>query len=331
VLSGEGRQKHLVIKDRYSVGARYRVGPPKGHRFEPHARPAIAQDASSVAIGLVDRTGEKDLGVLDARSQTWRVLDYAWEPTASAAPVLTGTFEQRRAIEAVKDLMSSWNLKSRIQRSLLMPHGDPSVIPVTDRWIGLVTRTPVKGAEDWVVPGVVYGHSQRGRVFRAIDFRVSTNKGALLVEPTAASESQPLRTVADAVAFASIALQRDIPTPPVPAGTRFLGHSFQAWTSGGRSMVGFEMLVPNVRRGDGRMGFGFGAVSFMEGCGDTGIVPEETQLGSSPALVDSGFEMHQVIWPATREEDNSIYSVSGTDVSKKLVLETARELEAATR
>ena len=89
--------------------------------------------------------------------------------------------------------------------------------------------------------------------------------------------------------------------------------------------------MPNVKRGDGRLGFGYGAVSFMGGCGDAGMEPHQIRLGSTPALMDSTTDMYQVIWPATIDKDESIYSVAGFDVPKRIVLETARDLEATTR
>jgi hypothetical protein len=230
--------------------------------------------------------------------------------------------------------VNAWNLDGGIQRSLLAPDGDRSVIPVTERMIGLVTKTPVLNGREWLVPALVYGRAEHRRVFRAIDFTVSTQHGALRVMPTAASPTHPLRTVADAVAFAASALDRDVPPPPLPSNTAFLPNSFQAWTSRGRSMVGFEVRLPGGSRGPGgpaRMGFAYGAVSFMQGCGDSGAATKEIRLGTAPALLDSTDDMYQVIWPATIGDDRSIYSVSGFYVSQETVLASARDMEAATR
>jgi hypothetical protein len=74
------------------------------------------------------------------------------------------------------------------------------------------------------------------------------------------------------------------------------------------------------------MGFGFGDdLDFSLGCGGE-VNPLEIELGSVPALVDTSYKTHQVIWPSTLDARTGAYSVYGSNIPKEEIVEIARSM-----
>ncbi len=329
VFRTDGPRDELVIKDPYRQKLRRVALPPDGYRFFIHTQPAISQDASTIAVDLVDRKGERDLGLLDSSSGAWTVLDYAWEPTSSPAPVVTESLEARRARSAAADLLNHWN-KAPTRRRMLTPRADRNVIPFHDRWLGYSLGAATKSGTGWVVPATVYGSMKGGKGWREIAIMVSAQKGRLQAEPHPASEVAPLDTVGDVVAFTEHLLGHEVAAPVPPAGARLMRNSIWGGSYGGITTVGFTLKTsPSGTPHPKTMGFNYGdRVDFGLGCGGVND-PKPITLGSTPAMVDHSGNANQVIWPARSLKDDPTHSVTGYGISRKQVIETARAMEAA--
>ena len=102
---------------------------------------------------------------LSTRTSRWRVLDYAWDPASSPAPVVTGPLGARRATAVVDDLMGTWS-EGGTRRNLLIAPEDRNAFPFEGSYVGYVAQPAHRSGGDWVVPVAVYGRRDHGRWWR---------------------------------------------------------------------------------------------------------------------------------------------------------------------
>jgi hypothetical protein len=327
-LQGGARLK-LAIRDEWRDKNKLVVSAPDGYEFFEHARPVVAQDASHIAVDLVDDEGERDLGLVDAVTGKWTVLDYAWEAASSPAPVVTGGLDARRALDAAHDVMGQIRRPGRMIELLTGNRGGDVL---TMKQLGYTLSKPVRAGDSWTVPGVSFGRIDRTHVYQRVSVGVKTKHGRLIATPETVGSAVKIDSIAEAVSFVEASLGRDVPDPVgLPAGTVIdqSRWSLTGWSWGRDSYAQFAVKAPLGGSGAGRnlekLTFGFGStVDFSLGCGGE-VDPEETQLGSIPAMTDHSGSTNQVIWPATFEDRNATSTVFG-EVPKTVVVDIARAM-----
>lgn len=319
----------LSIRNSWSEKDRLTVTAPDGYEFFKHARPVVAQDASHVAVDLVDDEGERDLGLVDALTGDWTVLDYAWEAASSPAPVVTGRLDARRVDDAAHDLMGQIR---RPGRKIELLTGNRGGDVPTMKQLGYTLSKPVRVGDSWTVAGVSYGRVDRTHVYQRVSIGVKTENGRLIATPETVGSAVKVDSIADAVSFVETILGRDVPDPVgLPAGTVIdqSRGSLTAWSWGRDSYAQFAVKAPVTgSRGNHkieRLTFGFGSsVDFSSECGEE-VDSEETTLGSTPALTAHSGRTNQVIWPATLKDRDATSTVFG-DVPREVVLNIARAM-----
>ena len=333
ILQARAGHPLLIVKDMWRRGVRSKdlsVGPPNGYAFEQHARPSIAQNGSSVTIDLVDGRGETDLGILNTRTGRWDVLDYAWDASASPAPIVTGSLGAQRAFTTVEDLLSAWNV-GETRRNLLVGPADRAAFPFTGRRMGYLLQPPVRSARGWTVPVVVYGERAEDQWWRSAAMELSAERQRLTVDVTELSALRPIETMGDAVTFVETALGRDVVAPPMSLDTR-LANDLWATSYDGNREISFATESGPVAGRRGReqtLSFGYGdQLDFTLGCGGE-VNPEAILLGATPAVMDSSSGTHQVIWPSTMEHRAGLYSVYGYGFAKSEIAEVARQMASS--
>lgn len=322
----------LVIKHLYRSRKQVIVEAPSGYTFETHARPSIAQDGSSVAIDLVDGSGERDLGIFHTSTKRWNVLDYAWESVSSPAPVLTEPIAALRARTIVSDLLNSWNTGGA-RRNLMIDPGDQAIFQADARWgLGYVLSTPQRVRGAWIVPVTAYMHRGDDQVWLRASLVVGAIHDRLHVDVQSATAATPLRTVSDAIEFTETALERDVAAPPLPAETELQQSSLYAYSYNGSAQISFNAEVPfesasGLKAKDITFGFG-DDLDFSMGCGGE-VDPQPIQLDDTPAVVDSSGKTHQVIWPSTMEDRSGTHSVYGYGIPKSAIVGIARSMASS--
>lgn len=319
-----------VKRARYNRGERFVVHAPPGYRITDDARVAIAEDGSRVWVDLVDRSGEMDLGLLDARSGEWTVLDYAWSATTSPAPTAMKV-RARRAVDVTNELLGSFNRKHGTKTMLLMgKRPDDDLLPMR-RLRGYTVGTPEKQGTTWIVPASVWGRTEDGSAYRHLEVRVRAERGRIVASPHALSDIHPLVTIQDAAAFLADALDTEIPLPAwLPEGVRLQpDYSVSAWSWNGRA-TGSIYLVLGEAGGDRNMTLYYGDdVGFNMGCGATND-PRATEVAGVPAMIDHLDDATQVIWPAAPKALGAArFSVYGWRVPDEVVMRVAASMEAA--
>ena len=331
VLRDKKEVKQLVVKGIYRRRIEVIAEAPRGYGFARHARPALAQDGSSVAIEVVDRAGERDLGILDVSTERWAVLDYAWDPAASPAPVARGPIGAERATSVVGDLMINWN-RGGLQRNLLVEERDRAIFNTEERWgLEYIARPATRVEGGWAVPVTAVMARGRHQVWRSASLVVGSEDGRVTVDIRDATEATEIREFADVMPFVESALGRAVSVPPVPVDAN-VGWVY-AWNYNGGAQTGFDVEVP-VETSNGlktkTLGFGFGEdLDFSLGCGGE-VSPYAVDLGGVPAVADSSAGTNQVIWPATMERRQGTYSVHGYQVPKEKVIDIARTMASST-
>jgi hypothetical protein len=329
ILRQGGTHLTLAIRDAWRNKNKLVLAAPDGYEFFEHARPVVAQDASHVAVDLVDTDGERDLGLADAVTGEWTVLDYAWEAASSPAPVVTGGLDARRALEAAHDVMGQIRRPGRMIELLTGQRGRNLL---SMQQLGYALSNPVKVGDSWTVPGVSYGRINSTHAYQRVSVGVTTKSGRLIATPEAVGSAVTIDSISDAVLFVETTLDRDVPDPVgLPAGTVIdqSRWSLTAWSWGRDSYAQFAVKAPIKGSRGGRdleqLTFGFGSsVDFSLGCGGEND-PEETTLGAVPAMTDHSGRTNQVIWPATFEDRNATSTVFG-EVPKGMVVDIARAM-----
>lgn len=323
-----GRLSIAVLNNRYSRRARFVALPPAGYRISTRARVGMAEDGSRVWVDLVDRSGEVDLGVLDVRTERWRVLDYAWSASTSPAPTAMRARRQR-ALYAVDDLMRSWDRPRGVRATLLMgERRDRDLLPMR-RLNSWTLGVPRKNGDAWVVPSSTWGPTPDGMVARHLNVTVRAEDGRLVLEPEAASALLPLRTIDDAAAFVARALDTEVPVPALPEGMRLQArYPVSVWSWDGRATGSINLVLGKGQDQTATLYYG-DEVGFNMGCGATND-PRATEVAGIPAMQDRVGRARQIIWPATPKAlGTARFSVYGAGVSEETLREVAESLAAA--
>jgi hypothetical protein len=329
ILREDGTNLKLSIRNSWMNKNRLSVDAPDGYEFFEHARPVVAQDASHVAVDLVDETGERDLGLVDAVTGKWTVLDYAWEAASSPAPVVTGGLDARRVANAAHDVMGQIRRPGRMIELLSGQRGG-NVLAFEQ--MGYTLSKPEKTEDSWTVAGVSFGRVEKRHAYQHVSVTVTTKAGRLIARPEAVGPTEQIDSIADAVSFVEAALGRDVPDPRgLPTGSVVdqSRWSLTSWSWGRDTYAQFAVKAPITgSRGNRKieqLTFGFGStVDFSLGCGGEND-PEETTLGSTPAMTDHSGGRNQVIWPATFEDRRATSTVFGS-VPKEVVVDIARAM-----
>lgn len=279
------------------------TAPPEGHRLDPTAPPAVAAGAP-VAVTLIDAAGERDIGLFDPTGERWTVLDYAWDPVWSPAPVATGQPAAEEAVRLTQSLL--WSLGKERADLLLADSFSEDLTPFERP--GFTIGRPERVARlGWVVPATAFGRTEEG--FAAQDLRivVAPVDGRVAATPHAAGAIQRIRTVDDAVAFLDRILTAEVVPPAgLPAGTRLAARALTAWSWRGAAEGSLNLIAPGV----GRLTFNYGSAGF--GCGPS-PVPLTLATGTRAIVTDPAESggYNTVAWPARRGASSGPFGISG--------------------
>lgn len=327
VLRSDDGELRLAIRNLWGRNDRSVFEPPAGYRFARFAQPVITQDASRVAIDLLDPGAGRDLGLLDPVTGQWKILDYAWDPSASPTPTIVGPLSAGEARTTAEMLFSNWG--RRPGRTQMMTGGDVpmSVLPWKD--IGWIVQDPQPVKNGWIVPSVAYSFGlNEPHGYREVDVAVERDHGRLTATPTNFGPLVPVTTLEEAHGFAELVTGRDLPDLPVlPAGTR-LSADYALNASSWRGVTAtINATAPSAtgRGGGTDMSFSFGeSIDFSLGCGGP-VDPQPTEVAGEPAMIDRSGSIRQVIWPATPEKQTGAFSVHG-NLTKQELLDLAEEV-----
>ena len=330
----DGRGSFVTIRSLWRRKALITAVAPDGYSIVKTAQPAMAQDASVVAIDLWDEGRGRDIGLLDTVTGEWQVLDYAWDPAASPIPMSIGPVGVERARTAAEDLLTAHYGNGQDEKldRLMGPRSQHDVIP--GHFGGFLLGEIAREGSSWIVPALVYGREGGAWQYRDIEIVVRLIGSRLVTEPRATSAPLGLNTIAEGVAFAERVVGHEVPAPAGLSADARLDLRYPGDASAWR---GSEVVTLNLvsgskksKGGDGvsRWGFGYGDVGFGLGCG--GIFdPKASEVGDQPAVTDSTGTVSQVIWPATLEDQNeATVSVHG-EVSREAVRAVAEVMEAS--
>lgn len=301
-----------------------RYTPPTGHSFFAEGRVSISQDGRSAVIDLIDRRGERDLGVLDLRTGDWSVLDYAWSGSASPAPTSSGPLGARRASRLTSDILGTWGRDREYSAAAIMV-ADRAEDLMWRRLRGHVAGVPVRTEAGWAVPATLYARDSGGFVYQRAIVDVRRTQGRRLEAVVdATSGERRIRTVVDAKRFIQEVIGEEIAfkwPAYLPAGARLDKRApVDAYAWDGELTASVRFLLPAADLGSRRsytrsLTVAFGDVNFGLGCGGE-VDPYEDVIGEGPALFDElgrkDFDTRQVLWPATlRRPGEGIYSIYG--------------------
>jgi hypothetical protein len=304
---------------------------PPGYRLSDRSGPVVSQDGLAIYVDLIDPGGGADLGMLDVRSRTWKIIDYAWGADVSPAPSVTGSLRATRAKNAATDLLIALDHGGMKARFLLDGKTDDDLLPFRG-YFGSVVHTPNKVGDEWLVPAIAYGRTTGGFAYRELEVRVRSADGRLTTLPMAKSPLTFVRTLEDAASLLRRALpgmQISVPAG-LPAGTvlasRYPVDAYM-WRNTGSGSI--NLATPQAKNpGYGDLHFSFGNVSFQLGCGEPEITEPE-DLDGTPAMVGRTGRTKQVLWPATpQNQEDAELTVYG-ELPKDELIEIARATDAA--
>lgn len=309
---------------------------PSGFVFTRHSRPALSQDVGRIVVDLAGRRGDVASGIFDLRNETWTVLDHAWDPATSPAPTISGPLGAKRAFGAANDFLNSAPRGTR-QSQLLLDGEIPGDIFPNKGWgrnaIGEPIRSDLERAAEekrkrgaWDVPAMIYGPLKGAFGYRNLTIRVGRDEGRLTVRLQDVSPVSRIESIEDAVGFLRAALPGiDVPAPAgIPEGARLdPKYPVEAYTWDGLGYGLIRLELPKEGKHD-FLAFGYGDVSFSIGCGGAGHLEEEDVSGT-PGLSGRVGDTRQILWPATRkEQEDALYTVYGT-LPKDELMEIALE------
>jgi hypothetical protein len=320
--SPSGRLEVLVRRTTWSRSVHLRAPAPRGYDINERGGLAMSQDASRVFVELIDSRGEANVGVLDTRSGSWQMLDHAWDPVTSPAPVARRLLSAR-AVSASEDLLGSW--RGRMRRFRLLTGGPVERRRLPFRLYGFTVGRPTRSGNGWRLPATVFGRGKEGIVYRTLSISATAPGERLRLDPQVSSPAIPVATFADAMGFVRAALGRDVPAPTwLPPNARLQRYPLSAW-SWDRSLY----ASIGLRLGPGKsMIVSYGDVGFNLGCGATNE-PRDEDVAGAPGVFDHVSGAKQVIWPATvKRQRTAFFSVYG-DVPKETIMRVAESIEAA--
>lgn len=297
---------------------------PSGYVFTTQSRPALSQDVGRIVVDLAGHRGDVASGIFDLRSEEWTVLDYAWDPATSPAPTISGPLGAKRAVGAASDFLNSAPRGTR-QAQLLLDTAIPDDIFPNKGWGRNVIGEPIRSALEraaeekrnggtWDVPAMIYGPLKGVFGYRSLTIRVGRDDGRLTVQLENVSPIAQIETIEDAVTFLRAALPGiDVPAPAeIPEGARLdTKYPIEAYTWDGFGYGLIRLELPDAGKHD-FLAFGYGDVSFSIGCGGAGHLEEEDVSGT-PGLSGRVGDTRQILWPATRKnQEDALYTVYGT-------------------
>jgi hypothetical protein len=318
-----------AVRDSFAKRDRLVIQPPAGYRISPYTQPAITQDGSRAVVDLIDREGDRDLGVLNTRTGELTILDHAWEPVASPAPTVVGPLGAQRAAFSVDDLLgSTWDAS---KADLLA--GDQLARLFPRRIQGFIRNEPTQVERGWSVVTTAYGRDRsRDFIYRSFDIEIAADHGRISAQLQPLTPIVRVNTIEDAMGFVRAALDIDVPSPGgLPAGSFLVdrwGLQGNSWNANG-SFAQLGIRLPGSPRwSDITYSFGPG-VMFMEGCGDGGGgKAKEIDIAGTTGLIDHMPGTTQIIWPATNgHESDALYGVSAS-LGKAEVIALAEAMEA---
>jgi hypothetical protein len=319
-----GAKKIEIKRDGYDRHGLLTVKAPPDHRFAPLTRPQISQDGARVSIGLVDSSGQQDLGILDTATGRWSVTNYAWQPAASTIPTSTGPPGARRAIKTAGDLLRLWDGGPRKAALLLGHRPRKGLLPFTH--IQYVTHPPAKVGKHWIVDASVIGDTKGAPFsYRDVAVTVYAAKGRLRAAVSPSSPVTPVATVDQAVAFIRHLIGPSAVAPlGLPAGMSLSRYPLYANSFGGHTSAQLNLQGS----GGASMTISYGN-AYFQSCGE--VDGHAAAVGSAPALRAHLGNQFQVIWPATKKSypaHGAHYGVFGYGVPKATVMRVARGMEA---
>lgn len=319
--SSDGRTELVTKSDVWNRKERDTHLAPSPYGFLRSGRVSVAQDGSSAIVDLVDPKGDRSMGILDLATGEWTVRDHAWSGVATPVPTFSGPLGAQRAVRLAGDYFGSRSRPGGYTAAALLAGYDDDGLLDGGRG-GHILGTPARSDSGWSVPATLYARSDGRYRFQHARFELTkTDDGRLEGAATAISPEYPLDTIEDAKRFLSEMVGEEMsfvwPTY-LPAGvTLNKDWPVDAYSYDGSTTATIHLELP--REDDDRfrrtMSIAYGDVGFNLGCGGE-IDPQETQVGSSPALFDQTGEgprhTRQILWPGTIDErDVGTYSVYG--------------------
>jgi hypothetical protein len=301
----------LQWRPNYYRRAKITTEPPEGYRFAPTSALAVATGAP-VGVELLDETGGRDVGLFDPASRRWTILDYAWEPAYSPAPVSYGSLEAVRAERLAHTV--AWSLDRRDRGSLLLAEDAPaSLVPFEHA--GFLFQEPRASAGGWLIGATAYGQRGSGFASRRIDILVRQVEDRLAATLDASGPIRRIATIDDAVRFLDRALTADVVAPVgLPEGSKLAPRALEAWSWRGSSQGSMNVFVP----GAGRLTFHYGSAGF--GCGPSPIplaLPTGTRAIVTDPATSGGW--NSIAWPARPNDTSGPFGVSGEVPTSVLV------------
>ncbi|MGH2740636.1 MAG: TolB family protein [Actinomycetota bacterium] len=322
----------LILRDRaWSSRQEEELSPPSGFVLRPAARLAIVGEPSLILMDLISPSGDSVIGAVDPESKQWSVLEHAWEPAVSPAPIVMGPIEAQRAVIAAESFLSGEPGRTGRAQLLLNRPFDRSLLPF--RGASVLAGAPERAEDGWLVPVTVYGRSREGFSYRHVMVHVHSVAGRLVADPATISGSGLVRieTIADGVDFLEQILPIPVMTPaPLPEGTRLAARwPLYAWSYRDQIHGELNMLVPRDGKRPAQLNVGYGDNTYFNlGCGGVED-PEPIEINGVPALLGRLGPARQVIWPATLDDQEGEYSVYGYRVDEDVILAIAEAMERA--
>lgn len=315
VLADDGDELALSWQNRpWGVGSDLETAPPAGYAFDPGSGLAILQHGT-VAVTLLDPSGERDLGLFDPSSFTWETLDYAWDAAGSPAPAVVGSIEEQRAVELARDVLWSLGRPDRVQADLLLAEPlDPGLIPFAH--VGSAIDDAVREGDAWTIPAHTYGRMGAAIGTRDVTVTVREVDGRLAATLAAAGPIVRLRNVDDAARYLERVLTVPVIAPAgLPEGTRLASRwAVEAWSWRGRTTGSLHVVAPGIGRldffyGDGGLGCGAYPVPLELGTGTQAIVQD-------PEMSDG---YNAIAWPAAPKDSSGPFGISANTSTETLV------------
>jgi hypothetical protein len=326
VLVDDGHEFVLSWQNRpWGIGSDLSAAAPDGYAFDPGSRLAILQHGT-VAVTLIDETGERDLGLYDPGSLRWTTLDYAWDAAGSPAPAVVGSVEEQRAVQLSRDLLWSLGRPDRANADLLLAEPvEPGLLPFGH--LGYAIDAPVREGDAWTIPAHTYGRMGAAIGARDVEVTVRDVDGRLAASLTAAGPIVRIRTVDDAARYLERVLTVPVIAPAgLPEGTRLASRwAIDAWSWRGRTTGSLHVTAPGI----GRLDFYYGDGGL--GCGAY-PVPLELETGTHAIVQDPEMSggYNAIAWPAEAKDTTGPFGISANAPTQTLVA-IATAMDAARR
>ncbi len=319
VRAGDDGKVELAVRSGIGRKDARVTTPPEGYAISTTALPAVLQNGP-VAVTLIGPDGGRDLGLVDPRTGTWTLIDYAWDAVWSPAPPAIGRLAAQRAAGVSRELLSAWERRPGNARLILGRRVYHPLAPFDA--MGYTFGRPTRMHGGWSVPATVFGRTKAGFAFRRLAIAVRADGGRLFADPIPTSSIEPIRTIEQAVAFLrSILSAHVLPAAGLPEGTRLAPDAVSAWSWGAETTGQLNLRVPGSSGGRrfGSLTINFGDAGF--GC----VAPEPIELSTgTPALAT---DYGQVAWPAGPKASSAPYGIY-SDLPREEVLRIAAAMDA---